>query len=77
MPAFIGIDPKTLQFVRWSTGEVSSCDCILMSSCRETPAIRKDLEDNCLYQILTDSPLSACQVEAFSDSVFIHRIGQH
>ncbi|CAF4625157.1 unnamed protein product [Rotaria sp. Silwood2] len=77
MPAFIGIDPQTLQFVRWSTEEARSCDFTLMSSCRETPAIRKDLEDNCLYQILTDSPLSSCRVEAFSDSVFIHRIGQH
>ena len=77
MPAYVGIDSKTSQFLRWSKEEAKFCNFELMSSCRETPAIRKDLEDNCLYQILTDSPLTSCRIEGFTDSIFIHRIGQH
>jgi hypothetical protein len=77
MPAYIGIEPKTLKSLRWTTEEANSCSFELMTSCRETPAIRKDLQDSCIYQILTDSTLSSCRIEAYADSVFIHRIGQH
>lgn len=77
MPTYVGINLKTSQFLRWSREEATACSFELMTSCRETPAIRKDLEDNCIYQILTDSPLTACRVEGFSDSVFVHRVGQH
>ena len=48
-----------------------------MSSCRETPPIRKDWMDNCIYQILTDSNLTSCRTELYSDPVFVHRVGQH
>ena len=45
-----------------------------MTSCRTTPAIRKDLEDTCIYQILTDKQLTGCRIEPYSESVFIGRI---
>jgi hypothetical protein len=37
MPAFLGIGPKSLQFIRWSKSEATLCNVELMSSCRETP----------------------------------------
>lgn len=77
MPNYIGVNLKASQLLRWSTLEATSCNFELMTSCRETPAIRKDLEDTCIYQVLTDSPLTACRIEGYSDSVFIRRVGQH
>ena len=77
MPAFLGLEPKSQQFIRWSNDETMSCNFVLMSSCRETPPIRKDWTDNCLYQILTDSVLSACRTELYPEPVFVHRVGQH
>jgi hypothetical protein len=37
----------------------------------------KNLEGDCIYQILTDSALNDCRTEAFPDKVFIRRVGQH
>lgn len=48
-----------------------------MPSCRETPVRRKEFEDDCIYQILTDTRLKNCRVESFPDNVFIRRVGQH
>ncbi|UJR24368.1 hypothetical protein I4U23_005745 [Adineta vaga] len=77
MPLYLGIEQKSQKFIRWSTEEAVSCDFVLMTSCRETPAIRKDLQDTCLYEILTDSNLSECRTEPFADPVFVHRVGRH
>ncbi|CAF1535619.1 unnamed protein product [Adineta ricciae] len=77
MPQYLGIQPNSRKFIRWSMEEATSCDFVLMTSCRETPAIRRDLQDTCLYEILTDSILSNCRTEPFADPVFVHRVGQH
>ena len=77
MPAYIGIHRNSRRFICWSKEEAVPCDFELMTSCRSTPAIRKDLEDTCIYQILTDKPLTACRIEPYSESVFIHRIGHY
>ena len=77
MPAYLGLEPKSRQFIRSSKEEAASCNFILMSSCRETPPIRKDWEDQCLYQILTNSKLIACRTELYPGPVFVHRIGRY
>ena len=48
-----------------------------MPTCRESPIRLKEVEDDCIYQILTDSALKDCRTEAFPDKVFIRRVGQH
>ena len=48
-----------------------------MPSCRETPVRRKESQDDCLYQILTDSKLNDCRTELHPDAIFIRRAGQH
>lgn len=77
IPAYIGIEPNTLQFIRWTQAEALSCNFQEMPTCRETPAIRKNLIDTCLHQILTDSPLTSCRTEVYEDPVFIRRVGRH
>jgi hypothetical protein len=77
MPYVLGIEPTTQQFIRWSKDEADTCNFVQMSTCRETPAIRKDLTDDCLGQILTDAPLTACRIEPHPEPVFVHRVGQH
>lgn len=77
MPAYIGIQPDSRQFVRWTKEEATPCHFELMTSCRVTPAIRKDLEDTCIYQILTDSSLTACRIEPYPESIFIRKIGHY
>jgi hypothetical protein len=77
MPAYLGIEPKSQQFIRWSKEEAAACDFTLMPSCRETPVRRKESEDDCLYQILTDSTLTDCRTEPYADKVFVRRVGQH
>ena len=77
MPTYIGIHPDPRQFIRWSQEEATACYFELMTSCRTTPAIRKDLEDTCIDQILTDTPLTACRIEPYPELVFIRRIGHY
>ena len=77
MPAYLGIEPTSQQFIRWTKEEAAMCDLELMPSCRESPARRKEFEDDCIYQILTDSPLTDCRTEIFPDKIFIRRVGQH
>ena len=48
-----------------------------MPSCRETPVRRKESQDDCLYQILTDSKLNDCRTELYPDAKFVRRVGQH
>ena len=48
-----------------------------MTSCRITPAIQKDLVDTCIYQVLTDTPLTTCRIELYPDLVFVRQIGHY
>jgi hypothetical protein len=77
MPAYLGIEPKSQQFIRWSKEEAATCDFEAMPSCRESPVRRKESEDDCMYQILTDTTLKDCRIESFPDKLFIRRIGQY
>jgi hypothetical protein len=77
MPAYLGIEPKSQQFIRWSKEEATTCQFEVMPACRESPVRRKEFEDDCIYQILTDSTLNDCRIESFPDKVFIRRVGQH
>ena len=77
MPAYLGIEPRSQQFIRWTKEEATSCDFEIMPSCRESPVRRREAEDECICQILTDSPLNDCRTELFPDKVFIRRVGQH
>ena len=77
MPAYLGIESKSQQFIRWSKEEAAMFKFEEMPSCRESPVRRKEFEDDCIYQILTDSELKDCRTETFPDKVFIHRVGQH
>lgn len=77
MPAYLGLEPKSQQFIRWSKEEATTCDFEVMPACRETPVRRKEAEDDCIYQILTDTELKNCRTESFPETVFIRRVGQH
>lgn len=77
MPALIGLHPQTQEFVRWSAEEATSCNFEVMTSCRETPATRKDLEDTCIYQIITDQELSSCHIEQYLESTFIKKVSNY
>ena len=77
MPSYLGIESKSQQFIRWSKEEAATCEFEVMPACRESPVRRKEFEDDCIYQILTDSTLNDCRIEPFPDKVFIRRIGQH
>ena len=48
-----------------------------MTSCRSTPIIYKNLENTCIYQILTDASLAACRVEFYPEPVFVRRVGHY
>jgi hypothetical protein len=65
MPAYIGIHPDSRKFIRWSQEEATPCHFELMTSCRITPAIQTHLKDTCIYQILTDAPLTSCRIEPY------------
>lgn len=77
MPAYLGMEHKSQQFIRGSKEEAATCDFEVMPSCRESPVRRKDYEDDCIHQILTDSILKDCRIESFPDKVFIRQVGQH
>ncbi|CAF1638603.1 unnamed protein product, partial [Didymodactylos carnosus] len=77
MPMYLGIEHISQQFICWSKEEAATCDFEVMPSCRESPVWSKEFEDDCIYQILTDSALNDCRIELFPDKVFIHRVGQH
>ncbi|CAF0963273.1 unnamed protein product [Didymodactylos carnosus] len=77
VPYAIGIESKGQQFIRWSKSEAESCNFAVMTTCRETLAIRKEGIDKCLSEILTDGPLESCQVEPHIDPIFVQRVDQH
>ena len=77
MPAYIGIRPDSRQFIRRSQEEATPCSFEFMTSCRSTPAIQKNLENTCIYQVLTDASLAACRVELYPEPVFVRRVGHY
>ena len=77
MLAYLGIEPRSQQFIRWSKEEAAACDFIQMPACQETPASRNEIQDDCLYQILTDSKLNDCRTKLHADAIFFRRVGQH
>jgi hypothetical protein len=77
MPAYIGLAQKSQQVIRWSEEEAEACAFTLMTTCRSTPPTRNQSQDECLYQILTDSPLKACRTETYKDPLFLRRVGHH
>ena len=76
MPAFIYIRPESREFACRSQEKSLSCYFELMTSCRITPPVQKDLEDICTYQILANTPLTSCRIESYPDAVFIRRVGR-
>lgn len=77
MPAYLGINSESRQFIRWSKEEAAACDFVQMTTCRESPVKRKETEDDCIYQLLTDAKLEDCRVERFADKLFVRRVGQY
>ena len=77
MPPYIGIHPGSRQFIRWSQEEATPCSFELMTPCRTTPAIQKNFEGTCIYQILTDASLTACRIEPYPEPIFIRRLGHY
>ena len=77
MPTYIGIRPDSRQYIRWSREEATPCSFEFMTSCRSTPAIHKNLEKTCIYQILIDESLAACRVEFYPEPVFVRRVGHY
>lgn len=77
VPYIIGFEPINHQFIRWSKSEAESCNFMAMTTCRETPPIRKESIDSCLIEILNDQPLHSCQTETHLDPIFVHRLGSH
>ncbi|CAF4608992.1 unnamed protein product [Rotaria socialis] len=77
MPAYPGINSKSHQLVRWSKEEAAACDFLQMTTCRESPVRRKETQNDCIYQLLTDAKLEDCRVEYFAGKLFVHRVGQY
>lgn len=77
MPAFIGKRSESREFVRWSQEESLYCYFDLMTSCRMTPPVQKDLEDICICQIIIDAPLTSCRIEPYPDLVCIRRVRRY
>lgn len=76
MPTAIGIDFEQTKLITWNSMEVSTCNFQAISTCRETPPIITSWHDTCLYQVLTDSVLSACRIEIYTEPLFFHEMGK-
>ncbi len=76
LPVAIGINFIDKHLIQWTQTEFSTCDFQAMSVCRENPPIITHWQDTCLYQILTNSILSACRTERDNNPLFLHRFGQ-
>jgi hypothetical protein len=75
LPAAIGINFVNEHLIQWTQSESSTCDFQTMSVCRENPPIITHWQDTCLYQILTNSILSACRTERHNNPLFLQRFG--
>ncbi len=65
MSAYLGIEPESQEFIRWPKEEAMMCDFEVMPACRETPARCIEEEDDCIYQILTESKLKIVALNHF------------
>ena len=54
--------------MEWSDPEESGCYLQLITSCRDTPALRTIENDSCLGQIIGSLPLSKCHTKSVSPS---------
>ena len=77
MPAYIGIDPYSPLFFQWFRKEVAFCCFGAVTSCRITPVIQKDMKNTRIYQVLSDTPLTACLNKPYPDLAFVHKIGHY
>lgn len=76
VPHMISISRKTMELIQWSKEESDNCRLKIAPSCRETPPIRTNWEETCLFQILTDSTLTLCRTEHEIEPIFVQKIGQ-
>lgn len=76
MPYTISISTNTLELIQWTKEESDRCELKFTSTCRESPPIRRNWDETCLFQILTDANLTLCKIEQEFDPVFIRRVGQ-
>ncbi|CAF3157799.1 unnamed protein product [Rotaria sp. Silwood2] len=61
IPRYWAINPANNITMEWHNPEESGCDLQLMTSCRDTPHMRRISKDTCLDQIIEKLPLSKCQ----------------
>lgn len=54
--------------MKWYDSEQSGCDLQLMTSCRDTPPLRKLSNDTCFGQIIENRLLSKCETKLASPS---------
>jgi hypothetical protein len=76
VPHMISISLETIELIQWTKEESEHCKLKVVSSCRQTPPIRRQWGETCLFQILTDSTLTLCRIEHEAESIFVQRIGQ-
>lgn len=60
IPRYWGINPTTNNTIEWQNPQEHGCDLRYMTSCRDTPAIRKISRDTCFHEIVATRPLSKC-----------------
>ncbi|CAF1680716.1 unnamed protein product, partial [Adineta ricciae] len=75
LPSMVSISTKKMEIIQWTKEETTACHFELTSSCRETPPIRKNWQESCLFEILTDSKLTNCRVEEETEPIFVQKIG--
>ncbi|CAF2129302.1 unnamed protein product [Rotaria magnacalcarata] len=61
IPRYWAFNPVTNTSIEWQSPQEFGCDLQLMTSCRDTPPIRKILRDTCFDEIIERRPLSKCQ----------------
>ncbi|CAF1158538.1 unnamed protein product [Adineta ricciae] len=75
LPSMVSISTKKMEIIQWTKEETTACRFELTSSCRETPPIRKNWQESCLFEILTDSKLTNCRIEEETEPIFVQKIG--
>lgn len=64
MPSYVGISKKDNSSITWTNDDISTCIFDLITTCRETPAVKQlEHENMCLAQILSGSQLKHCRTE--------------
>nr|ARJ54443.1 envelope fusion glycoprotein [Adineta vaga] len=75
VPSMVSISMEKIEMIQWTKEEAATCHFKSTSSCRETPPIKKNWQQSCLFEIITDSKLTNCRIEAELEPIFIQRIG--